>query len=310
MTLGVVAKLSLSNIIGSTPIVELSNYGMLKKLNSRIYGKLEAQNPAGSIKDRVAKAMIEKAENDGLLKKGSVIIEPTSGNTGIALAAIGSSRGYKVIITMPETMNVERQNLLKLYGAKVILTDGSLGMKGAILKAEELVHQISNAFMPQQFDNPANPDVHRKTTGPEIFKALGSNVDVLVAGVGTGGTITGVGEYLKSQNPKVKIIAVEPASSPVLSKGYAGVHRIPGIGAGFIPKILNTNIYDEVIAVKDEDAFIARREVAISEGLSVGISSGAALAAAVEFMNRQKHSSFNVVVILPDTGERYLSMIS
>lgn len=251
--------------------------------------------------------MIEKAEHDGFLKKGSVIIEPTSGNTGIALAAIGSSKGYKVIITMPDTMNVERQNLLKLYGAKVILTDGSLGMKGAISKAEELVRSTANAFMPQQFNNPVNPDVHRKTTGPEIFRDLDSKVDVLVAGVGTGGTITGTGEYLKSQNPKIKVIAVEPASSPVLSKGHAGMHQILGIGAGFVPKILNTKIYDEVIAIKDEDAFIARHELAISEGLSVGISSGAALAAAVEFANRQKNSTLNIVVILPDTGERYLS---
>lgn len=300
----------MSNIIGSTPLVEFSNYRTLKKLNSKIYGKLEFQNPAGSIKDRVANAMIEKAEHDGFLKKGSIIIEPSSGNTGIALAAVGSSKGYKVIITMPETMSVERQNLLRLYGAKVILTDGFLGMKGAISKAEELVSLTPNAFMPQQFNNTANPDVHRKTTGPEIFRDLDSKVDVLVAGIGTGGTITGTGEYLKSQNPKIKVIAVEPASSPVLSKGYAGTHRIPGIGAGFIPKILNTNIYDEVIAVKDEDAFIARHELAVSEGLSVGISSGAALAAAVEFVNRQKYSKLNVVVIIPDTGERYLSVFN
>lgn len=298
---------TLTDLIGKTPLLELSNLEKNHSLNARVIAKLEYFNPAGSVKDRVGKAMIDDAEAKGLLKKGSVIIEPTSGNTGIGLASVASARGYRIILTMPETMSVERRNLLKAYGAEIVLTEGSKGMKGAIAKAEELAKEIPDAFTPGQFINPANPAIHFKTTGPEIWEDTDGDVDIFVAGIGTGGTITGVGEFLKSKNPKVKIIAVEPSDSPVLSKGTAGPHKIQGIGAGFVPDTLNTSIYDEIITVESEDAFATGREIARSEGLLVGISAGAAVWAAMEIAKREENKGKNIVVLLPDTGERYLS---
>ncbi len=298
---------ALTDIIGSTPLLKLKNYGKLKGLEADIYGKLEYFNPAGSVKDRVAKAMIDDAEAKGLLKPGAVIIEPTSGNTGIGLAAVSAARGYKIILTMPETMSVERRNLLKAYGAEIVLTDGSKGMKGAIEKAQELAASTPGSFIPSQFTNPANPAVHRATTGPEIWEDTDGKVDIFVAGVGTGGTVTGVGEYLKSKNPNVKIVAVEPAGSPVLSKGTSGPHKIQGIGAGFVPDTLNTEVYDEIIAVENEDAFETGRSLAGKEGLLVGISSGAAVYAATVLAKRPENKGKVIVALLPDTGERYLS---
>ncbi len=298
---------TLTDLIGKTPLLELSNLEKNHNLNAKVIAKLEYFNPAGSVKDRVGKAMIDDAEAKGLLKKGSVIIEPTSGNTGIGLASVASARGYRIILTMPETMSVERRNLLKAYGAEIVLTEGSKGMKGAIAKAEELAKEIPDAFIPGQFKNPANPAIHFKTTGPEIWEDTDGYVDIFVAGIGTGGTITGVGEFLKSKNPKVKIIAVEPSDSPVLSKGTAGPHKIQGIGAGFVPDTLNTSIYDEIITVESEDAFATGREIARSEGLLVGISAGAAVWAAMEIAKREENKGKNIVVLLPDTGERYLS---
>ncbi len=298
---------TLTDLIGKTPLLELSNLEKNHSLNARVIAKLEYFNPAGSVKDRVGKAMIDDAEAKGLLKKGSVIIEPTSGNTGIGLASVASARGYRIILTMPETMSVERRNLLKAYGAEIVLTEGSKGMKGAIAKAEELAKEIPDAFTPGQFINPANPAIHFKTTGPEIWEDTDGDVDIFVAGIGTGGTITGVGEFLKSKNPKVKIIAVEPSDSPVLSKGTAGPHKIQGIGAGFVPDTLNTSIYDEIITVESEDAFATGREIARSEGLLVGISAGAAVWAAMQVAKREENNGKTIVVLLPDTGERYLS---
>ncbi|MDR9757660.1 MAG: cysteine synthase A [Thermacetogeniaceae bacterium] len=298
---------NLTDLIGKTPLLELSNYNKKNALKATLVAKLEYFNPAGSVKDRIAKAMIDDAEAKGLLKPDSVIIEPTSGNTGIGLASVAAARGYRVILTMPETMSIERRNLLKAYGAELVLTEGSLGMKGAIAKAEELANQIPNSFIPGQFVNPANPEIHRLTTGPEIWEDTDGKVDIFVCGVGTGGTLTGVGEFLKSKNPNVKIIAVEPAGSPVLSKGTAGSHGIQGIGAGFIPKVLNTKIYDQVISVEDEDAFIAGKELSKTEGLLVGISSGAALWAATEIAKSPENADKIIIVLLPDTGERYLS---
>jgi len=298
---------NLTDLIGKTPLLELSNYNEKNALQATLIAKLEYFNPAGSVKDRIAKAMIDDAESKGLLKPGSVIIEPTSGNTGIGLASVAAARGYRIILTMPETMSIERRKLLKAYGAEIVLTDGSLGMKGAIDKAEELAKEIPNSFIPGQFINPANPETHRQTTGPEIWEDTDGKVDIFVCGVGTGGTLTGVGEFLKSKNPDVKVIAVEPAGSPVLSKGIAGSHGIQGIGAGFVPKVLNTKIYDEVIAVKDEDAYQTGRELSKTEGLLVGISSGAALWAATEIAKRPENADKMIVVLLPDTGERYLS---
>ena len=300
---------SLTELIGGTPLLEVTNYESKHKLNAKILAKLEYFNPAGSVKDRVAKAMIEDAEAKGQLKEGSVIIEPTSGNTGIGLAAVGTARGYRVILTMPETMSIERRNLVKAYGAEVVLTEGAKGMKGAIAKAEELAMEIPNSFIPGQFVNPANPAVHQATTGPEIWNDTNGNVDVFVAGIGTGGTISGVGAYLKEQNPNVHIVAVEPASSPVLSKGTPGPHKIQGIGAGFIPDTLNTAIYDEIIPVETEDAMATGKEFAHTEGVLVGISSGAALWAATQVANRPEYQGKTIVVLLPDTGERYLSTI-
>lgn len=297
----------ITDLIGKTPLLKLTNYGKLNELEATIYGKLELFNPAGSAKDRIAKAMIDDAEAKGVLKPDSVIIEPTSGNTGIGLAAVAASRGYKTILTMPETMSIERRNLLKAYGAEIVLTDGSKGMKGAIAKAEELAAEIPNSFIPSQFTNAANPTAHRNTTGPEIWEDTDGKVDIFVAGVGTGGTISGVGEYLKSQNPNVKIVAVEPAGSPVLSKGIAGPHKIQGIGAGFVPDTLNTEIYDEIITVENEDAFETGRTLARKEGLLVGISSGAAVYAATELAKRPENKGKIIVALLPDTGERYLS---
>lgn len=297
----------ITDLIGKTPLLELSNYAESNHLSATILAKLEYLNPAGSVKDRVAAAMIEEAEKSGKLKESSVIIEPTSGNTGIGLAAVAASKGYKVILTMPDTMSIERRNLLKAYGAELVLTDGAKGMKGAIDKAEELAAQTPDSFIPSQFTNPANPLAHKETTGPEIWNDTDGKVDIFVAGIGTGGTITGVGEYLKSRNPNVKVVAVEPASSPVLSKGTAGAHAIQGIGAGFVPDTLNTDIYDEIIAVENEDAFEMGRTLATSEGILVGISSGAALYAATELAKCPENDGKVIVVLLPDTGDRYLS---
>jgi cysteine synthase A len=298
---------SLTDLIGKTPLLELVNYNKKHELKATIVAKLEYFNPAGSVKDRIAKAMIEDAEAKGILKKGSVIIEPTSGNTGIGLASVAAARGYRIILTMPETMSIERRNLLKAYGAELVLTEGSKGMKGAIAKADELKQEIENSVILGQFVNPANPAVHKATTGPEIWDDTDGKVDILVAGVGTGGTVSGAGEYLKSKNPNIKVVAVEPKDSPVLSEGKAGPHKIQGIGAGFVPDTLNTSIYDEVIPVSNEAAFEAGREVSRTEGVLVGISSGAALSAATELAKRPENEGKTIVVILPDTGERYLS---
>ena len=297
----------ITDLIGKTPLLKLTNYGKLKELGASIYGKLEYFNPAGSVKDRIAKAMIDDAEAKGVLKPDSVIIEPTSGNTGIGLAAVAASRGYKIILTMPETMSIERRNLLKAYGAELVLTEGAKGMKGAIAKAQELAAETPNSFIPSQFTNAANPTAHRNTTGPEIWQDTDGKVDIFVAGVGTGGTVSGVGEYLKSQNPNVKVGAVEPAGSPVLSKGTPGPHKIQGIGAGFVPDTLNTKVYDEIITVENEDAFETGRTLARKEGLLVGISSGAAVWAATELAKRPENKGKIIVALLPDTGERYLS---
>lgn len=298
---------SADELIGKTPLLELTHIEKEFNLQAKILAKLEYFNPAGSVKDRIAKAMIDDAERKGLLKEGSTIIEPTSGNTGIGLASVAAARGYKIIIVMPETMSVERRQLMKAYGADLVLTEGSLGMKGAIAKAEELSKEIPDSFVAGQFVNPANPDIHRKTTGPEIWEDTDGAVDIFVAGVGTGGTITGVGQYLKSQNPKVKVVAVEPKSSAVLSTGVAGAHKIQGIGAGFIPDVLDTSIYDEIIAVENEDAFSSGKLIGRKEGVLVGISSGAALYAAIELAKREENKGKNIVVLLPDTGDRYLS---
>lgn len=298
---------SLVELIGRTPLLELKNYSEQHDLEATLLGKLEYFNPAGSVKDRIAKAMIEDAEEKGLLNPKSVIIEPTSGNTGIGLAAVAAARGYRIILTMPETMSIERRNLLKAYGAEVVLTEGVKGMEGAIEKAKELTQSIPNSFMPGQFDNPANPKVHVATTGPEIWEDTEGEVDIFVAGVGTGGTISGVGKYLKQKNPKVKIVAVEPFDSPVLSGGKPGPHKIQGIGAGFVPQTLDTAIYDELIPVKNEDAFRAARDIARCEGVLIGISSGAAVWAATELAKRPENKGKTIVVLLPDTGERYLS---
>lgn len=298
---------SADELIGKTPLLELTHIEKEFNLQAKILAKLEYFNPAGSVKDRIAKAMIDDAERKGLLKEGSTIIEPTSGNTGIGLASVAAARGYKIIIVMPETMSVERRQLMKAYGADLVLTEGSLGMKGAIAKAEELSKEIPDSFVAGQFVNPANPDIHRKTTGPEIWEDTDGAVDIFVAGVGTGGTITGVGQYLKSQNPTVKVVAVEPKSSAVLSTGVAGAHKIQGIGAGFIPDVLDTSIYDEIIAVENEDAFSSGKLIGRKEGVLVGISSGAALYAAIELAKCEENKGKNIVVLLPDTGDRYLS---
>ena len=298
---------SADQLIGKTPLLELTHIEKAHDLKAKIVAKLEYFNPAGSVKDRIAKAMIDDAEAKGLLHSDSVIIEPTSGNTGIGLSAVAAARGYRVILTMPETMSVERRNLLKAYGAELVLTDGAQGMKGAIAKAQELAESTPNSFIPGQFTNPANPRIHRETTGPEIYADTDGKVDIFVAGVGTGGTLTGVGEYLKSKNPNVKIVAVEPATSPVLSEGKPGPHKIQGIGAGFIPDTLNTEIYDEIITVKNEDAFDTGRSIAREAGLLVGISSGAAIWAARELAARPENKGKVIVVLLPDTGDRYLS---
>ena len=298
---------SADQLIGGTPLLEMTHIEREEGLEARILGKLEYFNPAGSVKDRIAKAMIDDAEKKGLLKANSVIIEPTSGNTGIGLASVAAARGYRIIIVMPETMSIERRKLMKAYGAELVLTEGAKGMKGAIEKANELAKEIPNSFIPGQFINPANPAVHKATTGPEIWNDTDGKVDIFVAGVGTGGTITGTGEYLKSQNPNVKVVAVEPASSPVLSKGTAGSHKIQGIGAGFVPEVLDTKVYDEVIAVENEDAFTTGRLIGRKEGVLVGISSGAAVWAAVQLAKRPENKGKTIVVLLPDTGDRYLS---
>ncbi len=297
----------ITDLIGNTPLLELKNHEEENKLEATVLGKLEYFNPAGSIKDRIAFAMINDAEEKGVLKKDSVIIEPTSGNTGIGLAAVSASKGYKTILTMPETMSIERRNLLKAYGAQIVLTDGAKGMKGAIAKAEELAAETPNSFIPSQFSNPANPRAHIATTGPEIWNDTDGKIDIFVAGVGTGGTLSGVGKYLKEKNPDIKVVAVEPATSPVLSKGTPGPHKIQGIGAGFVPDTLNTEIYDEIITVENDDAFITGRNLAKNEGLLVGISSGAAVFAATELAKRPENKGKVIVAILPDTGERYLS---
>lgn len=298
---------NVTDLIGKTPLLELSNYKRKHNLNATIIGKLEYYNPAGSVKDRIAKAMIDDAENRGILKQDSVIIEPTSGNTGIGLASVAAARGYRIILVMPETFSIERRNLLKAYGAELVLTEGTKGMRGAIEKANELANEIPNSFLPGQFDNPANPAIHKATTGPEIWEDTDGKVDIFVSGIGTGGTITGAGEYLKSKNPNIKVVAVEPFDSPVLSEGRAGAHKIQGIGAGFVPKVLNTSIYDEIIKVKNEDAFQTGRTLSKTEGLLVGISSGAAAWAATELAKRPENAGKTIVAILPDTGERYLS---
>lgn len=298
---------SVTDLIGRTPLMELTNYEKNHGLKATLVAKLESFNPAGSAKDRIAKAMIEDAEKKGKIKPGAVLIEPTSGNTGIGLASIAASKGYRMILTMPDTMSVERRNLLKAYGAEIVLTPGAEGMNGAIRKAEELAKETPNSFIPSQFENPANPAVHAATTGVEIWEDTDGSVDLFVAGIGTGGTISGVGGYLKSRNPKVKVVAVEPADSPILSKGVAGPHKIQGIGAGFIPKTLNTSVYDEIIIVESDDAFAAGREIARSEGVLVGISSGAAVWAAAQLAKRPENEGKTIVVLLPDTGDRYLS---
>ena len=297
-----------TELIGKTPLLELTHIEKALGLEARILAKLEYFNPAGSVKDRIAKAMIEEAEASGKLKPNSVIIEPTSGNTGIGLASVATARGYRVILTMPETMSVERRQLMKAYGAELVLTEGAKGMKGAIAKAEELAKEIPNSFIPGQFVNPANPKAHRETTGPEIYEDTDGEVDIFVAGVGTGGTVTGVGEYLKSKKPDVKVVAVEPATSAVLSTGVAGSHKIQGIGAGFVPDVLNTNIYDEITTVQTEDAFATGKLIGKSEGILVGISSGAATYAAIELAKRPENEGKTIVVLLPDTGDRYLSI--
>ena len=294
-------------LIGNTPLVELTHIEKAFNLEAKILAKLEYFNPAGSVKDRIAKEMIEDAEEKGLLKEGSTIIEPTSGNTGIGLAAIAAAKGYRIIIVLPETMSIERRNIIKAYGAELVLTDGTKGMKGAIAKAEELAKEIENSFIPGQFENPANPAAHKKTTGPEIWNDTDGKVDAFVAGVGTGGTLTGVGQYLKAKKSDVEVIAVEPETSPVLSQGYAGAHKIQGIGAGFVPKTLNTEVYNEVVLVKDDDAFKYGKAIAKEEGILVGISSGAALAAAIEYAKRVENKGKNIVVLLPDSGDRYYS---
>ncbi len=298
---------SADQLIGKTPLLELKRLEEKEGLEARVLAKLEYFNPAGSVKDRIAKAMIDDAEARGLLKKGSVIIEPTSGNTGIGLASVAAARGYRIIIVMPDTMSVERRQLMKAYGAELVLTEGAKGMKGAIAKADELAKEIPGGFIPGQFVNPANPAAHKATTGPEIWEDTDGKVDIFVAGVGTGGTVTGVGEYLKEQNPEVKIVAVEPASSPVLSKGTSGAHKIQGIGAGFVPEVLNTAVYDEIIPVENEDAFAAGRLLGKTEGVLVGISSGAALHAAILLAKRPENKGKTIVALLPDTGDRYLS---
>ena len=298
---------SADQLIGHTPLLELTHIEKNNGLEAKVLAKLEYLNPAGSVKDRIAKAMLDDAEAKGLLKPDSVIIEPTSGNTGIGLASVAAARGYRIIIVMPETMSVERRQLMKAYGAELVLTEGAKGMKGAIAKADELAKELPNSFIPGQFVNPANPAAHKATTGPEIWEDTDGKVDIFVAGVGTGGTITGVGEYLKSQNPNVKVVAVEPASSPVLSKGTAGAHKIQGIGAGFVPDVLDTKVYDEIIPVANEDAFAAGKEVGRSEGVLVGISAGAALWAAIELAKRPANKGKTIVALLPDTGDRYLS---
>ncbi len=298
---------NVGELIGKTPLMEIQNIEKRYETKAKVFAKLEGFNPAGSAKDRIAWQMIKDAEEAGILKEGSVIIEPTSGNTGIGLASIAASKGYRVILTMPETMSVERRNLLKAYGAEIVLTDGAKGMSGAIAKAEELAKEMEGAFLAGQFVNPSNPKIHRLTTGPEIWEALDGDIDIFVAGVGTGGTVTGVGEYLKSKKEDIQIVAVEPASSPVLSKGEAGPHKIQGIGAGFVPEVLNTKIYDEIIPVADEDAFDLGKAMAVEEGILVGISSGAALWAAIQVAQRPENKDKNIVVFLPDNGDRYLS---
>ena len=298
---------SADQLVGKTPLLELVHIEKAEGLEAKVLGKLEYFNPAGSVKDRIAKAMIDDAEQKGLLKEGSVIIEPTSGNTGIGLASVAAARGYRIIIVMPETMSVERRQLMKAYGAELVLTEGAKGMKGAIAKADELAKEIPNSFIPGQFVNPANPAIHRATTGPEIWDDTDGKVDIFVAGVGTGGTVTGVGEYLKSQNPDVKVVAVEPATSPVLSKGVAGSHKIQGIGAGFVPDVLDTKVYDEIIPVENEDAFATGKLIGKSEGVLVGISSGAAVWAAIQLAKRPENKGKTIVALLPDTGDRYLS---